>query len=59
MWTDALESGIEAIEFYGKIKRYNRTLLDALYPVLEALKKSPENYVRLNMYLYIYIYIYM
>jgi dihydroxyacetone kinase len=37
-WADAIQNGISGIEELGGCSRGDRTLLDALYPVLDALK---------------------
>jgi dihydroxyacetone kinase len=45
-WMDAIQNGICGIEELGGCSRGDRTLLDALYPVFEALKnKSAEGEV--------------
>ncbi len=38
-WADAIQNGITGIEELGGCSRGDSTLLDALYPVLEAVKK--------------------
>ncbi len=42
IWADAIDKGISGIEELGGCARGDRTLLDALYPVLDLLKKSSE-----------------
>jgi dihydroxyacetone kinase len=37
-WADSIQNGISGIEELGGCSRGDRTLLDALYPVLDALK---------------------
>jgi dihydroxyacetone kinase len=39
-WADAIQNGIFGIEELGGCAKGDRTLLDALYPVLEALKNK-------------------
>ncbi len=39
-WADAIRNGISGIEELGGCAKGDRTLLDALYPVLEALKNK-------------------
>ena len=39
-WSDALESGIAAVQRYGGAKAGDRTMLDALIPALAALRQA-------------------
>ncbi len=39
-WADAIQNGISGIEELGGCSRGDRTLLDALYPVFDALKNK-------------------
>ncbi len=49
-WVDAIYKGITGVEELGGCARGDRTLLDALYPVLDALKsQSPEDEVRMEL----------
>ena len=46
-WIDAIYKGISGIEELGGCARGDRTLLDGLYPVFDALKsQSPEGTIR-------------
>ncbi len=44
-WSDAIQNGISGIEELGGCSKGDRTLLDALYPVLDTLKNSSEGTV--------------
>lgn len=42
-WAQALEAGINGVAALGKAQPEDKTMLDALYPALEALKTSIDN----------------
>jgi len=51
-WTDAVQNGISGIEELGGCSRGDRSLLDVLYPVLDALKcQSSEMTFRMELLL--------
>ena len=51
-WTDAVQNGISGIEELGGCSRGDRSLLDVLYPVLDALKcQSSEKTFRMELLL--------
>ncbi|XP_039284977.1 uncharacterized protein LOC111046271 [Nilaparvata lugens] len=45
MWLNALEKGIQAIEHFSEVRLGEKSLLDALYPMLNVLKMNPEKIV--------------
>jgi dihydroxyacetone kinase-like protein len=42
-WTSALEKGVQGIEQLGKAQKGDKTMLDAWFPALDALKAAVES----------------
>ncbi|MDR2052936.1 MAG: dihydroxyacetone kinase subunit L [Treponema sp.] len=46
IWTSALEKGVQGIEQLGKAQKGDKTMLDAWFPALEALKATVKNEIK-------------